>query len=380
MKILLRNNVQGNQASLYLFVFIAVAMILSACGVTFVRNVEARDDQQEYKNAETAQGEITNSIKSAMETEPVTGVLVDDDAADDPAIWYNEAAPEKSVIFGSNKKHGIHAYNLQGKQLQDIACGRINNIDVRKGVLLGGKEVDVLAGSSKDYSIVLFIIDENGTINNTPDYKVGLGDFKPYGFCLYKAEDKSLHAYVNRKLGDVFQIKVGLDDEGAIRSEVLRKLKLDTQVEGMVVDDNTHKLYVGEEQTGIHVFSARSDGSVNSKLLKRSTSTNKALRFDIEGLALLPPHYLIASSQGNFTYAIFDLKNNDYVTSFRIIDGKVDGVQETDGLEVLSANMGSDFPMGMLVVQDGFNFDGKTKKAQNFKIIKLEDVITLLEK
>ncbi len=347
--------------------------------VKFVRNTEARDDEQEYNNATISQAGVLDSLTASVETEPVKSLTPDVDAADDPAIWYNANAPEKSVIFGSNKRHGIHSYNLAGKQLQYIPCGRVNNIDVRKTVRLGDREVDVLAGSCRtDNSIVIFVIDENGKINETPDYKVSLNTFSPYGFCLYKTENQALHAFVNNKLGFVHQISIDVN-EGKLASKEERKLKLATQVEGMVADDATHTLYVGEEQTGIHIFSAKPDASTKGQLLSGSTHANKKIRHDIEGLALLPPHYLVASSQGNFSYAIFDIKNKKYVNSFFIKDGKIDGVQETDGLEIMQTHFGGAFPNGLLVVQDGFNFDGKKKKAQNFKLVDLGEVVKFLE-
>lgn len=344
-----------------------------------VRNSEARDDVQQYNNATVSQSRLSDSIAASVETQPVKSLSPDVDAADDPAIWYNTDAPEKSVIFGSNKRHGIHSYDLSGKQLQYIPCGSVNNIDIRKAVRFGGEELDILAGSCRsDNSIVIFVIDKNGKINETPDYKVSLNTFSPYGFCLYKTENQELNAFVNNKLGFVQQISIDAKDSQLI-SKKERELKLATQVEGMVADDITHTLYVGEEQTGIHIFSAKGDAGTKGNLLAGSTRANKKIRHDIEGLALLPPHYLVASSQGNFSYAIFDIKNKKYINSFFIKKGKVDGVEETDGLEIIQANFGTAFPNGLLVVQDGFNFDNKEKKAQNFKLVDLREVVKFLE-
>lgn len=100
---------------------------------------------------------------------------------------------------------------------------------------------------------------------------------------------------------------------------------------------------------------------------------------DIEGLALLPPHYLVASSQGNFSYAIFDLKKQQYLTSFIIRPGAVDGAEETDGIEIISQNLGFKFPQGVLVVQDGYNTDRDKLRNQNFKVVDLKNVISLIK-
>ncbi len=344
------------------------------------KNTEARDNPVEYQNAETSQSKLSDSIEATLETEPVNSLNPAEDAADDPAIWYNISAPEKSVVFGSNKKNGIHAYDLSGKELQYIACGKVNNIDVRRKVKFGDGKADILAGSCRtDNSIVIFVIDKNGKINDTPDYKINLGTFSPYGFCLYKGENDILYNFVNSKTGEVKQISADLADSQLISNEV-RNIKIPTKVEGMVVNDATHTLYVGEEQTGIHAFSAEPNTSTEGYLLNGSTKANKKIRHDIEGLALIPPNYLIASSQGNFSYAIFDTKKKKYINSFFIKDGTVDGVEETDGLEVMKGDFNDQFPAGILVVQDGFNYnDEKVREAQNFKYVDLREVMKFVK-
>ena len=54
----------------------------------------------------------------------------------------------------------------------------------------------------------------------------------------------------------------------------------------------------------------------------------------------------------------------------------IDGTSETDGLDVTSTALGTAFPKGMLVVQDGYKRlpDG----AQNFKLIAWEDIAAAL--
>ncbi len=364
------------------FVYTALVIAgfsLISCATLFP-GAEARDDERQYRKAVESQSLIPNQIVADLETQAVSVAQIEDDAADDPAVWVNPKDSELSVIFGSNKVGGIHAYNLQGQQLQFVPCGFVNNIDVRQEVSWYGKTVDILAGSNRsDNTIDIFLIDEQGRIASKPDYQIGLGAFVPYGFCLYKDGNDRLFAYVNNKDGQVLQMSLDVDKDNNLQSSIVRRLKLRTQLEGMVADDLNHMLYVGEEEAGIHVFSASPEGSDRGTLLPGSTKSNKNIRYDIEGLALLPPHYLVASSQGNFSYAIFDLEKQAYFTSFSIQKDKVDGVQETDGLEVCPVKLGEAYPKGILVVQDGFNVDGEIKQNQNFKIIDLTKVISLLQ-
>jgi len=82
---------------------------------------------------------------------------------------------------------------------------------------------------------------------------------------------------------------------------------------------------------------------------------------DIEGLDLYSgangTGYLIANSQGDSSYAVFSREgNNEYLGSFAVGDsGDIDQVNESDGLDVINVNLGSAFPNGLAVFQDGAN-------------------------
>ena len=85
--------------------------------------------------------------------------------------------------------------------------------------------------------------------------------------------------------------------------------------------------------------------------------------------------YLMASIQGNFSYAIFKTgKEDQYLTSFIITDGNVDGVEETDGFELITSPLNDRFEEGMLVVQDGFNMEGDLMQNQNFKYVSFSKI------
>ena len=56
----------------------------------------------------------TASVSAKVETQPVASI---EDAADDPAIWRNAANPTQSLIIGTDKRAGIHVYDLQGRQV-----------------------------------------------------------------------------------------------------------------------------------------------------------------------------------------------------------------------------------------------------------------------
>jgi 3-phytase len=49
----------------------------------------------------------------------------------------------------------------------------------------------------------------------------------------------------------------------------------------------------------------------------------------------------------------------------------VDGAEGTDGIEVTTASLGTRFPSGLFVAQDGHNDSGR----QNFKLVRLERIL-----
>ena len=71
--------------------------------------------------------------------------------------------------------------------------------------------------------------------------------------------------------------------------------------------------------------------------------------------------------------------SNEFVGYFWIVANDelgIDGVSETDGLEVTSAALGTRFPDGLLVAQDGRNIT--PSERQNFKYVSWKDVMEAL--
>jgi 3-phytase len=140
---------------------------------------------------------------------------------------------------------------------------------------------------------------------------------------------------------------------------------------------------VGLEGEGIFSLNADPEGDKALVFLPGSSAENENIVYDIEGLALFSYQendYLIASIQGNFSYALFNLaEGGRYLTSFIISDGFIDGVEETDGLEITTRPLNKQFPRGILVVQDGFNTNGTIALSQNFKYVSTDKILGLLD-
>lgn len=119
---------------------------------------------------------------------------------------------------------------------------------------------------------------------------------------------------------------------------------MSSQTEGLAADDEYGKMYIAEEDVAIWSFSAEPDGGDKGKIVDRADGPH--LTSDIEGLTIYYGEdgegYLIASSQGDNRYAIYDRRGkNDYVTAFSIEDGKeIDGTSDTDGIDVIGFGLG----------------------------------------
>ncbi|WP_329372668.1 phytase [Streptomyces sp. NBC_00669] len=179
------------------------------------------------------------------------------------------------------------------------------------------------------------------------------------------------------------------------------------QAEGMVVDTASGTVYIGQEDVGVWKMSANLTGS--PRLVDRTTQFGvsavydpaadecvagadpgyggRHLTADTEGLTLFRApsghQYLIASSQGDYTYSVYDTSHGDRWTgAFRVAAGtSVDGTEETDGIAALDRPLGSAFPHGVFVVQDGYNApapgaaDDGDRTDTNYKIVDLSEVM-----
>ncbi|HEY9371138.1 phytase [Streptomyces sp.] len=177
------------------------------------------------------------------------------------------------------------------------------------------------------------------------------------------------------------------------------------QVEGMVVDPADGTLYAGQEDVGI--WRLRADLTGTPKLIDKvreygvpgvyDEETEECtpgadpgfggskLTADVEGLTLVTEPdgdgYLLASSQGDDTFVAYDREiadRNEYEGGFRVAAAgpALDGSEECDGAAALNAPLGSRYPHGLLVVQDGHDTPAQgEREATGFKFVDLGDVM-----
>src|SRR3712207_8164031 len=64
------------------------------------------------------------------------------DAADDPAIWKDEAYPSRSTVIATDKKGGIGVYGLKGARIQYLTGGKPAGLD-RKSTRLNSSHANI---------------------------------------------------------------------------------------------------------------------------------------------------------------------------------------------------------------------------------------------
>lgn len=173
--------------------------------------------------------------------------------------------------------------------------------------------------------------------------------------------------------------------------------------EGLFVDQETGIAYVGQEDIGLWRMDADLE-DFEPVLIDKTKEFGipgtfdpveeecvlseddpgfggKNLSADVEGTTIFDAGdgegYLLISSQGNNTIAVYDRAgDNKFIGSFRIGTGAgdVDSVEETDGMTVTNVPLGA-FKEGLMVTQDGANTpdvageDGEARENSNFKFV-----------
>lgn len=324
------------------------------------------------------------SVSPAFETAPVESL---EDAADDAAVWVNREDAAESRILGTDKRAGLRVYDFSGEEVAFAPVGRLNNVDLSMGVHLEDWSGDLAAASNRsDDSIALFSVAADGASQ--------IGTFsvapEPYGFCMGR-DDGDTILFVAHKQGFVQPYRL----EALGRPPVsLPPIYFDTQIEGCVYDPKAHRLFVGEETRGVWSVPFSGGQFDHAKLaLVDVVGGASQLTADVEGLTIYDgdQRYLIASSQGDNRFHFYDLNAElAFVGAISVRSSaacKVDGAQDTDGVEAMALPLPG-FPEGVLVVQDGFNVDAgvcetvenaaSRARPQNFKVIDWRDVRQIL--
>jgi 3-phytase len=326
------------------------------------------------------------TVVAVTPTHETVPVLSHGDAADDPAIWANPTDPAASLVVATDKKSGLYLYDMQGRVLQHLPDGKMNNVDLRAGFMLGGEPIVLVTASDRTNKAVAIYRLDTGARRLIPisDGIQAAEQGDPYGQCMYRsARTGKTYVFINDANGETRQWELIDAGNGRVRAQRVRDFAFASQAEGCVADDEAGVLFGNEEDVGLWRISAEPDGGTVLTSVQR-VDQNPALKADMEGIGLYDlgngRGYLVSSSQGNNTYAVYRREgDNAFLGSFAVIaDGArgIDGISETDGLEVSSANLGPGFEHGVMIAQDGRNV--LPGELQNYKYVPWESIARAL--
>ncbi|GGF74131.1 phytase [Wenyingzhuangia marina] len=311
------------------------------------------------------------SVNAVRETVPVQS---NDDAADDACVWINQKDVNASLIIGTNKKQGLCTYNLQGELLNNDPVGKVNNVDIRDHFYFKGDTISVVTASNRtNNTITVHQIHADGTLENIAKDSIKSNLKEVYGLCMYQNSGNT-YVFISGKDGGVEKWQLIAQENGVV-GVLISTIFVGSQTEGMVADDELGFVYIAEEDVALWKYNANNLEETRTLVAKTSDVNMKD---DFEGVTLYKQEnntgFVILSSQGNNSYAMFDRVTNKYIKSFTLEDGGIDGTNDTDGIDVTSGSF-KDFPKGFFIAQDGTNMDGSVKKNQNFKIVDFRDVL-----
>lgn len=317
-------------------------------------------------------------VKPVFVTDPV---LHD---TDDPAIWIHPTDPSRSLIVGTDKDSlgALYVFDLKGKVIDSLVrrdIQRPNNVDVGYGLSLATDTIDfAVTGERLTSKLRFFALPEMKEIN-TGGIEIFQGEAGPefrdlMGVAVYKSP-KSGKTYViaGRKNGPtdgtyLWQYEV-IGENGQIRLELARKFGQFSgikEVEAIAVDAELGYIYYSDEGVGVRKYHAEPEMG-NDELALFAT---QGFTDDHEGISIYKlddtTGYILVSDQQANLFHVFPREGvNGNPHEHTLITKIAVSTTESDGSEVTSISLGSDFPKGLFVAMS----DDKT-----FQIYRWEDL------
>jgi myo-inositol-hexaphosphate 3-phosphohydrolase len=319
-----------------------------------------------------------------VETDPVFATV---DAADDPAIWVHPSDPGQSLVIGNDKQGALEVYDLDGSRIQRITTGTRfwGNVDVRQGVTVGGRTLDLVAAYNNGIRTFDVAAATRQLVAAGDGSTASINTNGGEGLCAYVSPSTGqVHVFVITRPGRLRQYRLhDSDGDGRIQGTMVREFFVGSESEGCFADDVHGHLYVSEEDVGLWRYGAEPETGSTRVMVDRVRPDGN-LAFDVEGVTLADTGggdgYLIVSAQNgasasNSYFAVYDRRTNAYLWSFSVEAGpNGDGCERTDGIAAQTGDLGPRFPHGVFICQD----NGNTSPApgnQNFKLVALDKIL-----
>ncbi len=272
---------------------------------------------------------------------------------DDMCIWIHPTNKSQSTIIASDKgANKLFVYDLDGNPLQTIDVpGMPGNIDIRYNFDISGESTDIVGYNDRTNSTLVFYKVDQST--RELSFISSFASGSNYGFCLYRSFITGKYfAFSSNESSRIRQFELS-GITGIITGVQVREWSNGSgNTEGLVADDELAEFYAANESDGVNKYDAEPDDPNPAGELIAPTGVN-GFSADVEGITIYyaanEEGYLIASSQGNSRFYVFNRKPpHDYINYFT-----VDGVGSTDGIDVTNVSLNSTFQAGIFLCHDG---------------------------
>jgi 3-phytase len=287
---------------------------------------------------------------------------------DDPAIWINPVDPAQSLVLGTDKDAdgALYVFGLDGKIRHDLTVrglSRPNNVDIARGVMLGGKRTDVAVVTERyAHRLRVYRLPDMAAVDGggIPVFEGELAR-DCMGIALWtRPADGSLFAFVSRsdyqapREGYLHQYRLVDDGTGTLRGLFVRRFGTwsgANEIESLAVDHELGYLYGSDETSGIRKYLADPLAEDADDELAQFGTTGFAE--DREGISIYPTGpgrgYLLVSNQAADTFRIFAREgtpgrphDHPLLASVRL------STRDSDGSDVTDVSLPG-FPGGLFV-------------------------------
>ncbi len=289
-------------------------------------------------------------------------------------IWIHPEPSQSTIIASDKSANKLFIYDLSGNVIQTIPVpGEPGNIDIRYNFPLSGQQIDIVGYNDRDNNeIVIYKVDPiTRQLSLVNSFNAGTWPIEIYGFCLYlNPSTGKYYSFASGKSSQIRQWELVDNGDGTIGG-VEKRIWINgsnDRTECLVADDENGKLYAANEIKGVYKYNADPINSNPVGELICSTGVN-GLIADVEGITIYyaanGEGYLLVSSQGSDKFKVYERKEpHSFIKTI-----VVDGVENTDGIDVTNVSLGTVFPQGIFLVHDGTDPD-----PYPIKVCKYEDL------
>src|SRR6185436_12705230 len=198
--------------------------------------------------------------------------LVDDGARDqdDMCVWVHPANSALSRIITSDKSADrLFVYDLDGRTVQTIRVKHPGNVDIRYGVPLAGRSVDIIAVNQRSDTpqVVVFSVEPaSGRLTRIDDGSIRTAEST--GGTLYRSPaTHTVYFLVTSEdtgLAEQFEL-VGTPD-GRMTGKKVRSWRIQPS-EAAVGDDEHGRIYIADEAAGVWELGGEPNDPTPGKLV-----------------------------------------------------------------------------------------------------------------